>query len=369
MKNVAVFFGGKSVEHDISVITGVTALNALDKSRFCGIPIYVHSDGFWYTGEGLYELDEYKRLNVDKLLRVTLVCGDNRIYLLKGKKLKSSSVISIAINCMHGERGEDGSLAGLLNMCNIPLASPGIMPSAVCMDKCFTKTVMKGLKIKTLPYFFADSVLDVDKIKAKLKFPVIVKPASLGSSIGIRIAENEGEIESALSYALKFGSRAIIEPCLKDFLEINCAVYKDQDGKVNVSECEMPIGRTKMLTFKDKYKSGQRVFPADIDKEISDKIKAISEKVYNELCFDGVIRIDYFVSKDNVYLNEVNTVPGSLAYYLFGKTLKDFSDMLTKMLIYAERQSAKQSTVITTYDSGIFCLKGAKGAKGKTDGR
>ena len=266
---------------------------------------------------------------------------------------------------MHGERGEDGSLSGLLNMCHVPIASPDILPSSVCMDKCITKTFLKGLKIKALPSIIVESTLDLAKVKEKFKFPVIVKPACLGSSIGITVAKDEKTLESAISYALKFGNRAIVEPCLKKFLEINCAAYKDGNGNIKISECERPVGRTEILSFSDKYKSGKRIFPADIEKEISDKIKAITEKIYVELNFDGVIRIDYFVCEDTVYLNEINTVPGSLAYYLFGNTLKEFTAMLTELIFAAERKYAKQSTAITTFNSGVLGLKATKGGKAK----
>lgn len=365
MKNVAVFFGGNSVEHDISIITGVTTLNALDRTKYNPIPIYVHNDGTWYTGSKLFDLDGYKNLQLKSLQRVTIISGLNALYLVKGKKIKQLCVLSVAINCMHGERGEDGSLSGLLNMCAIPVASPDVLPSSVCMDKCFTKTVLKGLKIKALPSITVESDSDIKRVKEKFKFPIIVKPACSGSSIGIRVADDEKELESAITYALKFGNRAIVEPCLKKFLEINCAAYKDSLGNVRVSECERPVGRTELLTFSDKYKSGKRIFPADVEREISDKIKAVTEKVYAELNFDGVIRIDYFVCEDTVYLNEINTVPGSLAYYLFGNTLKEFTNMLTELIIAAERKGAKQSTVLTNFNSGILGGAGAKGNKAK----
>jgi D-alanine-D-alanine ligase len=253
MKIVAVFFGGVSVEHDVSVITGVMTVNATDKTKYQAEPIFVDKNGEWYTGELLKDVDEYKDLDYKKLKKVMLKPGDNRLYQLKAKKLKPLFPIAVAINCMHGERGEDGSLAGILKTCNIPLASPDITASSVCMDKCVTKTAMKGLKVKTLPgVTVTDSDSAVGLVKG-MRYPLIVKPACLGSSIGISQAKNAEELQNAVNYALKFGEKAIIEPCLKNFIEINCAVYRKANGSLCISECERPVSSTSFLSFDDRY--------------------------------------------------------------------------------------------------------------------
>ena len=363
MKNIAVFFGGQSVEHDISVITGVMTVNSLDKGKYAGIPIFISDDGLWYTGRQLLDLDNYKNLDFKKLDRVMLLGGENSLYLTKGKKLKKITEIAVAINCLHGERGEDGSLAGLLNMCNIPLASPPQAPSSICIDKTLTKTVLKALKINTLDGVTVEGVEDIDKVKKQINYPIIVKPNRLGSSIGVGIAENDEQLLTAITYALKFGKKALIEPCLENFVEINCAVYQSQGEEIKVSECERPIGRTEILSFTDKYKNGKRIFPADIEKKLSDKIKNTSEKIYRALDFKGVIRIDFFVVDNKVLVNEINTVPGSLAYYLFSDTLKGFSKMLNQLISVAEQDFAQNSTAQTKYASGVLKMLGGKGNK------
>ncbi len=365
MKNIAVFFGGTTVEHDISVITGVLTLNSLDATKYNGIPIYIHNDGLWYTGEILRDLDDYANLNLKKLNQVTVVAGKDYLYsVVKGKKLKPICQISTAINCLHGERGEDGSLAGLLSMCEIPLASPSLLASAVSMDKCFTKIVMKGLKIKTLPYVSLTIGDDVKAVTERLKFPVIIKPACSGSSVGIYTAKNLSELKSGVLGAFRFGEKVIVEPKITDFLEINCACYFDGEKAV-VSECEHPISKGEYLSFDDKYTGGKREFPADIPKILSDRIKAITEKVYLELNFNGAIRIDYFIKDEEIYLNEINSVPGSLAFYLFSDTLKGFSVMLDKMVIEAQARHARSSTQNRKFNSAVLSFGGSKGAKGK----
>ncbi len=363
MKNIAIFFGGTGVERDVSVITGVLTLNSVDKTKFNPVPIYISGKGEWYTGECLNDIDEYKSLDITKLTRVAIIGGSNVLYKIKGKKITPLFALSAVINCLHGERGEDGSLAGLLNLSGIPLASPPLMPSAVAMDKSATKVFLKGLGVKTLPCITVKNSENVDLTTAKLNFPVIVKPACLGSSIGITRANDERKLKLAVAHALRYGERAVIEKCLENFIEINCACYRDSENKIVTSECERPFAKSDILSFEDKYKSGERQFPADIPKVLSDKIKTTTEKVYSALGCEGIIRIDYMIVGETIYLNEINTVPGSLAYYLFSDTLKGYTEILTDLIKSAEKSFAARSTVSVRYNSGVLNVSGAKGGK------
>lgn len=361
MKNIAVFFGGSSVEHDVSVITGVLTLNSLDRETYLPIPIYVSNEGVWYTGDCLNDLDEYKNLNYKKLKKVTFLPGDSLLVEYKKRKIMPLFKISAGINCMHGERGEDGSLCGFLNMCGVPLASPDLLSSSVSMDKCATKIFLKGLGVNTLPYKICEKATDLPSID--LKFPVIVKPACCGSSIGISIAKNKKELNSSLALAFRFGEKLIIEQCLTDFIEINCAAYKNSEGKVIISECERPVTAHEILTFEDKYKEGHHEFPAKIPKETSDKIKGITERVYSALGFSGIIRIDYLVTNEDIFLNEINSVPGSLAYYLFCKNLKEYKAVLTDIIVRCERRFSASSTLQRSFKTSILQFSGSKGSK------
>ncbi len=363
MKVVLVFFGGQSVEHDVSIITGVMTLNSIDKTLYEALPVYVSKTGEWYSGKVLYDLDNYKNLDLKSLHKVCLLGGDNTLYKIKGKKLYKLTEVALAINCMHGERGEDGCLYGLLDMCNIPLASPDILSSSVAIDKVFTKVVAKALSVLTLPSIIVKSEEEIEKITDKFEFPLLVKPNRLGSSIGVNKAENKDDLTVAIKYALRFGEKVVVEPCLREFTEINCAAFRTADDEIVVSECEQPIGKDKVLSFDDKYQSGTRIFPADIDKKISKKIKRLTEKLYEEIGFSGVIRVDYFVVGEKVYLNEINSVPGSLSYYLFCDTLKGFTDMLNELLQTAEKKYVRKSTEIKTYSTSILSFSGGKSAK------
>ncbi len=365
MKEILVLFGGRSVEHDVSVITGVLTLNTIDKNKYLPVPVYVDKYGEWYTGEQLFDLDEFKGDIKNKLKKVTLITGNNNLYTVKNnKKLKKLNTISVCINCMHGGSGEDGSYAGLLKACGIPIASPSVLPSAVCMDKSFTKTVMKGLGVKTLPSVTVKNTANLETVISHMEFPLIVKPNTTGSSIGVEKADDINGLNRAVQGALSYSEEAIIETCLTDFIEINCAVYKDASGKILISECERPIGKDKILSFSDKYKEGDREFPAKLPKSVSERIKKISKHVYEGLKMDGVMRADFFVGKDKtVYLNEINTVPGSLAYYLFSENTDGFRNMLSEMIEYALTSFAKSLSVKSCFDSSLLTSLGAKSAK------
>lgn len=364
MKEIAVFFGGESVEHDVSVITGVTMLNAVDSERFKVTPVYVDKGGNFYTGKALFDLDEYKNFDLKKLKRVTLMPNDNALYQIKGNKIKKISNLSAIVNCMHGGFGEDGSFQGLFNVCKIPVCSSGVVASSVSMDKYFTKKVLKGLGVKHLPAVKIKSVYDLHKHQKELsEFPLIVKPNSLGSSIGIVKANNRTELVNGVLSALKYCDSAIIERCLIDFTEINCAVYRDYGGKTVVSDCERPVSKNEILNFSDKYIDGEREFPAQISKTLSEKVKNTTQKVYEECGFSGVVRMDYMVKDNQVFLNEINSVPGSLAYYLFSDTLKDFSQVLSDIIEKAVKDFEMHATALKRFDSGILNGVGSKGAK------
>ncbi len=363
MKSIAIFFGGESVEHDVSVITGVMTANSIDKEKFSPIPIYISKQGQWLTGKTLFDLDEYKNLDYKKLKKVCMVQGENALYQAKGKRLKKIENVYCAINCLHGERGEDGALKGLLDMCKVPLVAPDLLPASLSMDKTFTKLALKGVGVQTVKGITVTNQEQVQSVLKQMAFPLIVKPNTLGSSIGVGKANDAEQLEVAIKQALKFGEKAVIEPFLQDFIEINCAVYRSSDGKVNVSACERPIPRDKILSFGDKYREGKREFPAKIEPALSQKIKTITKKIYVELGFDGVIRIDYFIVNNKVLVNEINAVPGSLAYYLFFDTMKGFSKMLTDLIESAEKKFLQKRAYITEYNSGILVGFGSKGAK------
>ena len=376
MKSILVFFGGKSAEHEISVITGVLTLNSIDKNLYNPIPVFVDRKGSWLTGENLNDVAFYKKQDFKNLKSVCLLPNSNCLYEVKKSKLIKITTIECAINCMHGLNGEDGSLAGLLKMANIPFASPDIYSSSLSIDKDFTKVVLSGLSVEKLPYvrlfkkpFFAKTVGAIKMIEKKLSYPVIVKPCKLGSSIGINIAKDGKSLIKFLVEAFKYDDKVIVEHALTDFIEINCAGYK-KDDKIIVSECEQPITRNEILSFNDKYlgsKTGAtRKMPAEIPKEIRDKIRQTTEKIYRKCDFIGVIRIDYIVKDGKIFVNEINTVPGSLAYYLFTDSIKGFSDILTDLIEEGIKKFISENNRDYNFNSNILSTINRSGSKIKT---
>lgn len=372
MKNILVFFGGRSTEHDVSIITGVLTLNSIDKTKFLPIPIYITKSGEWFTGDKLKNIEFFKNFNEKGLKKVRLGVSDGFLYELKKSKLKKLYAISGALNCMHGKNGEDGALCGILQLNKIPLASPNAFCSMLSMDKSLSKKILSSLDVLTVEgvtvmskdYFAKKETVMLDIVN-KLSYPVIVKPSSLGSSIGISVAKNFVELENSLKNAFFYDNEVLCEKYLDNAIDINCAVYKIGE-KILVSECEKPVTANEILTFSDKYlgsKNGlSREFPANIKAEVSNKIKETTKFVYESLGFSGIIRIDYLLHGDTVYLNEINSVPGSMAYYLFCDTISSFTDLLTDLLNDSFISFIKKDTKTYEYDSKIILdkIKGVK---------
>lgn len=369
------FFGGKSVEHDVSIITGVLTLNSLDKTYYEPIPVYVDKDGNWFTGEELFDVSNFKDKSFKKLKRVTLIIGSTFLYEVDKSRFKRVKQIYSAINCMHGLNGEDGCLSGLLKACNIPFASPDLFGSSLSIDKDYTKIFLSGIGVDKLPYvrilrstFYEKKDTAIRLIERKFSYPVIVKPANLGSSIGISTANNKSELLFALDKAFTYDDKVIVEKELTEFKEINCGAYRLKD-KIIVSECEEPITQNEILSFNDKYlgyKTGSnKKFPAEIDVAVRDKIRTTTEKIYRKADFTGVIRIDYILCGGKIYVNEINTVPGSLAYYLFVDTIKDFSSLLTNLIEEGIKRHNDYEKRNFKYSSNILNGFGSKSGKFK----
>lgn len=373
MRNILVFFGGKSVEHDVSIITGVLTLNSLDKALYNPIPVYVDKEGKWLSGEELFDIGNFKKKEFKKLKKVTLIAGDNSIYYVNKNRLKKGEIIYASINCMHGLNGEDGALIGALKMSGIAFASPDIFGSSLSIDKDYTKIFLSGIGVDKLPYvrilrssYYDKKETAIRLVERKFSYPVIVKPANLGSSIGISTAKNKLELLSALDGAFLYDDKVIVEKELVGFKEINCGAYKLKD-KIIVSECEEPITKNEILSFNDKYlgyKTGSnKKFPADIPLDVRNKIQQVTEKIYRKADFNGVIRIDYIYCNGKIYVNEINTVPGSLAYYLFVDTIKDFSLFLTSLIEEGVKKHREYINRKFLYSSNILNGFGTKGSK------
>lgn len=343
-EKIAVVFGGVSNENEISVITGVMASNVLLSGGCEVLPVYISRHGEFFAGEELLKLESFRSDGFKGCLKASVADGAVELRNSRGR-LKRRFEPDCVLNCCHGGWGEGGGLSGLCAAAGLPLAGAGGFESAAFMDKYLAKIVLAGLGVNTAPYIYVKQ--DGGDV-CGLPYPLIVKPATLGSSIGItKVADGE-ELKAALDVAFMLDGAAVVEKYITPRREINCAAYLADDN-IFVSECEEPLTGGEILSFEDKYCGGGRSsFPADIPEEISTYIRNTTRTVYEKLNMRGIVRFDYIYS-DEVYLSEVNTVPGSLAYYLFAKDFKDFYKILLGVIEQAKRDFKRsQKKIITT---------------------
>ena len=341
---VAVVFGGVSNENEISVITGTMAANVLKSGGVDILPVYIAQSGEFFSGKELLKLNTYKQNDFKKCSKA--IIADGGVYLLnKRGKVKKHVKVDCVLNCCHGGWGEGGGLSGICAAADLPLAGAGTFESAAFMDKYLTKIVLAGLGVRVAPYRY---VRPNCRDMCGFPYPLIVKPATLGSSIGIQKVADGDELKSALDCAFIYDGAAIVEKYLEPRREINCAAYYAND-EIVVSECEEAVTSGDILSFEDKYQGGGKsVIPADIPAEIATCIRETTRTVYEKLNMRGIVRFDYILSGEEVFLSEVNTVPGSLAYYLFAKSFKSFFGVLESVISQAQKDFTRSRKKLLT---------------------
>ncbi len=329
MYNIAVIFGGATYEHSISIITAIGAIKNLSLN-YNPIPIYINTKGQWLSGSHLLNSGSFKTEPSGKECFFKPNCKDLFVKNLWGY---SKTTIDCALLCLHGGEYEGGAVQGVLKLAGVPFTSPNVLASAVCMDKVVTKMLLKSLNINT-PKFVWGTANNLSKLQEsaikKLRFPLMVKPARCGSSVGIRCVERVEDLGEALSFSVLFDSKIIIEEALCDFRELNISLVRSKD-EVKFSSVEEVENEHNFYTFDDKYtrkSTARRTVPANISVKILDKILKNSALVYENLDMSGVVRFDFLVSNDVVYLNEVNTIPGSFAFYLWKNEGVSFAQLL-----------------------------------------
>lgn len=377
MKKVGVVFGGKSVEHEVSVITGMQVIENMDKSKYEVVPIYITKEGKWLTGDSLKEYSTFKNGNFKdaKEILISPNHGDNNLYAhpdtvgLFGKKIINK--VDIIFPALHGTYGEDGSIQGLFELMNIPYSGGGVLASSVGMDKILMKDVYKanGLPVVDYHWFYrtnwkSNSDKVISDIESKLSYPVFVKPANLGSSIGINIAKNREGLVEAIEVAVAYDRKIIIEKAVENPREINCAVM-GYDEEVFTSFCEEPLGWKDVLTFEDKYvksnakggkSSGERrIIPADIEDALREEIESLAKKAFTVIDGAGCSRIDFLIdANEKVYVNEINTLPGSIGFYLWEGKGISFSKLIDELINIAIKTHSEKDENIYSYESDLF---------------
>ncbi|WP_010255996.1 D-alanine--D-alanine ligase family protein [Treponema primitia] len=388
---VGVLFGGKSVEHEVSIISAIQAINGFDKTKYEIIPLYMTKEGALYAGDSTGKIEEYRNIPglLKKSHRVIFVNDNGKFLLMKypakgfGKRMYAS--VDIVFPIVHGTNVEDGALQGYLKTLSVPFVGCDVAASAAGMEKYTQKAILKYNDIPVLDCvrvfsaaYFKDMDTIINQIEGSISYPLIVKPSNLGSSIGIKKALNRDELKGAFEYTFQYANIALVERAVTNLKEINCAVLGDQDLAI-ASECEEPINTDDILSYNDKYISGgkngskgmsgaKRRLPADIAPETREEIRNLAIKTFQALGCNGVARIDFFIDlqSNKIFVNEINTIPGSLSFYLWEPIGISYTELLTRLInltFKRERENAGISYCIDTNILANFTSTGAKGAK------
>ena len=390
--NLAVLFGGRSVEHEVSVISAVQAMASLNKDKYNIIPVYMTKKSEFWTGEKLMDINAYK--DIPALLKECTECvfvrSEGKVQLLRQKMKKFGSNvladIDVAFPIVHGTNVEDGALQGYLQTLDLPYVGCDVLASAIGMDKYTMKIMLKdagfpvldGIRISSYDLDKLESF--ADQVESRFGYPVIVKPVNLGSSVGISKASDRASFISSAEDAFQFADRILIEPCVVQLKEINCSVLGDSES-AEASVCEEPVQASEddILSFEQKYvggggKSGgskgmatlKRKIPAEITAEQDEFIRKTAVEAFRYLNCNGVARIDFMIdmATDKIYINEFNTIPGSLAFYLWEPKGVKYTALLDRMIDLALKRHRQAEKINYSFDTNLLAMGGSFGAKG-----
>ncbi len=386
---VAMMFGGKSVEHEVSVISGIQAYMSMDTDKYDVIPVYMTKNNEMYIGDSIGDIESYK--NIDELLkksqRVIMINEDGRVKLVQYpvKKLgKNVEVgIDVAFPVVHGTNVEDGGFQGYLKTMGIPFVGCDVTASAIGMDKYITKLVLKESNVPVLDARlytlsdYADMESMMNDIENVFGYPVIVKPVNLGSSVGISVAKSRVELANSVDDAFRYATKVLVEHAITNLREINCSVLGDENDAI-ASECEEPLHTKDILSYEDKYVSNakgsgskgmasvSRRIPAELTPEKREEVRELAVKSFKALGCNGVSRIDFMIDADTdkLYFNEINTIPGSLAFYLWEPVGVPYKELLDRMIQLALKRERTEESLTFTFDTNILNQASFGGSKG-----
>lgn len=387
---IGVIYGGETVEHEVSVISALQAMNNLNEDKYDIVPIYISKDRIWYTGHMLRDIEFYKEFEDEKKYATkVMLYKKGKTFLLQrttGIFRKDITDLDVILPVVHGNNVEDGSLAGLLDSIGIPYVGSHVLGGALGQDKVVMKQVMESVNLPIVPYtwFYDSEYLDnkeniLKEIK-KIGYPVIVKPATLGSSIGIEVAKNEKDIESKIEDAMEYDTKIVVEKVIENLTEVNASVLGNYEYQ-KVSPLEEVMGEDEILSFADKYlgnakskgtaskgmASTSRIVPARISEKLTKEIQDTAKQVFKVLNLSGVCRVDFLIdNKENkFYINEPNTCPGSLSFYLWKEAGMKYSELLDEMVSIAIKEYKHKNQKTMSFKSSIFDgFNGSKGLKG-----
>jgi len=388
---VGVIFGGRSVEHDVSVVTGQQVMRAFDPERTNVVPIYIDRDGRWFTGDPLRDLKNFENALSSQAGIVPCALSPSIQHhglivnpMPSGLFAKSTiQRLDVVFPALHGSHGEDGTVQGVLELADIPYVGCGVLASAVANDKWLCKVVLRGHGIPVADGqlidrhdWDTDADAVIARLEAVLPYPVFVKPATLGSSIGIARADDAARLRSAIEMAINLDRRILIEAAVQNAVEINCAVIGDERA-VTTSVLEQPVSYEEFLTFEEKYvrgggegmKNAERIIPAPLSPTLTAEVQRIAHAAFRAIDGRGTARIDFLVRPltSEVILNEINTLPGSLAFYLWQEDGLGPRQTVDKLVTLARDINATKRRSTFNYRTnliGLTAQRGLQGAKG-----
>ena len=393
---LGVIFGSRSCEREVAIISAVQLMNHVDTEKYDVIPVYISEQGVWYTGDALRDIKSYTPFNPDKKgieqVALDITAGSGALIATRpGKGLFGHATqvvaarLEVCVIVMHGLNGEDGTLQGMLELANLPYTSTGVAGSAIGMDKIMMKQFFRGAgDLPVLPdCWFTRSAWEkereviLNEVESKLGYPVFVKPANLGSSIGVSRADDREGLVDSIELAFDYDRRVLVEKGLDKPIELNCSVL-GYDDDVEASPIEMPLSSEQFLDFREKYMANggskgmaslHRVLPAPIEDSLRDEIQALSCRIFRMLDCKGVVRIDYMFDRasSKIYITEINTIPGSLAFYLWENKGVKYRELIDRLVDCAKRAHEDKNLRNYAFTSDILksvSLGGAKGTKG-----
>ena len=369
--NVGVIFGGKSLEHEMSIITAIQAMNNIDTDKYDITPIFITKENIWYTGGALRYVDTFKDLNLLKRYTksINLVNRNGRFVLVTtGVLSREICEIHLVLPIMHGAMGEDGSIQGYLNMIGIPYVGSNIFSTSVSQDKAFVKQILTANDIPVTKFvwfgerFYKNKKSELFKQIDNLKYPLILKPATLGSSIGIQVINQKEEIDSTIERSFCMDTKIIIEEKLSDVIEYNCSVLLTPDGNI-VSDIEEIITNYDIRSYNDKFvyedtdeTSIKRTLSAKISDKLRKQIEFYSLSVFKILNMRGTARVEFLYDKknDKLYVNEINSIPFCFAHHMWESRHISYKELLNILLKDAIDNEVKLQNMTLVMDSDII---------------
>ena len=351
---VGLVFGGPSVEHDISVITAYQIYASINRKKYAVLPIYFSKNRTFHILKNLSSIDSFL-----EDIKVSEEVSINRLGVKKRGNFRKIIPLDCVIGAFHGKNTESGELAGFFETLGIPYSFNGVLGASIGQDKIVMKKILKNDQIPVLPFTgfsYQEYVENNDEIMKEingLNYPIIIKPSMLGSSIGIKKIDSEANLKEALNYAFKFDDFLIVEKALKNYKEFNCAIIEN-----TLSDIEEVQINDDIFTFEDKYQTrkSKHILPAQIPEELKEQIYQLTIKTSKSLRNESIARIDflYDTEENKLYVNEINTIPGALSYYLFESKGIYFDELLDKLITLTMKRDYRKKQLLNHFESTVL---------------